>query len=78
MGYISQKKILLHLGLVSLNSTVWNQIQFRLLVKWNSLSIIKFAGRVVLPFVPLAISFQDVNYYVDTPVVITILLKVKI
>ncbi|KAG0520026.1 hypothetical protein BDA96_08G037400 [Sorghum bicolor] len=25
-------------------------------------------GRVVLPFMPLAISFQDVNYYVDTPV----------
>ncbi|XP_066355710.1 ABC transporter G family member 41-like [Miscanthus floridulus] len=24
-------------------------------------------GRVVLPFVPLTISFQDVNYYVDTP-----------
>jgi hypothetical protein len=42
-------------------------------VKWNSPSIIKFAGRVVLPFMPLAISFQDVNYYVDTPVVITIL-----
>ncbi|KAJ1273641.1 hypothetical protein BS78_05G000200 [Paspalum vaginatum] len=24
-------------------------------------------GRMVLPFTPLAISFQDVNYYVDTP-----------
>ncbi|WVZ88192.1 hypothetical protein U9M48_034739, partial [Paspalum notatum var. saurae] len=24
-------------------------------------------GRVVLPFIPLAISFQDVNYYVETP-----------
>ncbi|AQK39261.1 ABC transporter G family member 41 isoform X2 [Zea mays] len=24
-------------------------------------------GRVVLPFVPLAVSFKDVNYYVDTP-----------
>uniref|UniRef100_A0ACD5YHJ1 Uncharacterized protein n=1 Tax=Avena sativa TaxID=4498 RepID=A0ACD5YHJ1_AVESA len=25
-------------------------------------------GRMVLPFTPLIISFQDVNYYVDTPV----------
>ncbi|EMS57423.1 Pleiotropic drug resistance protein 3 [Triticum urartu] len=25
------------------------------------------AGRMVLPFTPLTISFQDVNYYVDTP-----------
>ncbi|KAL6905801.1 hypothetical protein ACP4OV_003402 [Aristida adscensionis] len=25
-------------------------------------------GRMVLPFTPLTISFQDVNYYVDTPV----------
>jgi hypothetical protein len=37
-------------------------------------SIIKScAGRMVLPFTPLAISFQDVNYYVDTPVVIIML-----
>jgi hypothetical protein len=28
---------------------------------------------MVLPFTPLAISFQDVNYYVDTPVVIIML-----
>ncbi|OEL19703.1 ABC transporter G family member 41 [Dichanthelium oligosanthes] len=27
-----------------------------------------WTGRMVLPFTPLAISFQDVNYYVDTPV----------
>lgn len=25
-------------------------------------------GTMVLPFTPLTISFQDVNYYVDTPV----------
>lgn len=26
--------------------------------------------KMVLPFVPLAMTFQNVNYYVDTPLVI--------
>ncbi|KAJ1264617.1 hypothetical protein BS78_08G013200 [Paspalum vaginatum] len=33
----------------------------------TSLTLNNKTGRVVLPFIPLAISFQDVNYYVETP-----------
>ena len=52
-------------------------------MNWNSLSLRgaetnfsitkSYAGRMALPFTPLAISFQDVNYYVDAPVVIIML-----
>lgn len=34
-----------------------------------------FAGNMVLPFIPLTLSFEDVNYYVDTPVVMIYNLK---
>jgi len=32
------------------------------------------AGKMVLPFEPLAISFKDVQYFVDIPPVISILI----
>ena len=75
MVYISHKKkiLLLLVGLVSLNSIVCNKIQFECHGNGTQFSIIKYyAGRMVLSFTPLAISFQDVNYYVDTPAVIII------
>jgi hypothetical protein len=33
---------------------------------------INLAGRMVLPFEPLVMTFKDVQYYVDTPLVIMI------
>ena len=38
------------------------------------LQSIIFAGRMVLPFEPLAMTFTDVQYYVDTPLVTKIIL----
>ena len=31
----------------------------------------QLTGRMVLPFTPLTVVFQDVQYYVDIPLVIT-------
>jgi hypothetical protein len=72
MVYISHKKkiLLLPAGPVSLNSVVCNKTQLKCQRNGTHFSIIKYyAGRMVLPFTSLAISFQDVNYYVDTPMV---------
>jgi hypothetical protein len=34
--------------------------------------MIGYAGKMVLPFLPLSIAFKDVQYFVDTPPVIFI------
>lgn len=48
---------------------------FQLVLQFNNFYVLILlchpAGRMVLPFEPLSITFQDVQYYIDTPAVIS-------
>jgi len=39
---------------------------------YEILLFLKFSGRMILPFEPLTVTFHDMQYYVDTPLVILI------
>ena len=61
-GFINFIVLLLILQIITVNiyfSNIWTSVLSQL------------TGRMVLPFTPLTVVFQDVQYYVDIPLVIT-------